>query len=91
MAKVVNYPSDYINTQKENSDTMKIPLGGGSAVDARNLSQSPGASPLRIFVLAKKKINDVFNEICLYVGETVQFLDGKTNSHMPLLQCDNSS
>lgn len=34
-------------------------------------------SPLQIFVKAKKKINDIFGEIEVYVKETVDFMQSK--------------
>lgn len=37
-------------------------------------SQANGTSPLKIFVLAKKKINDIFSTIGKYVEESSVFL-----------------
>ena len=47
-----------------------------------NGSSSPritdvSSSPLKIFVLAKKKINDIFANINEYVEETYMFLNSK--------------
>ena len=43
--------------------------------DPSNYSNS--TSPLQIFVRAKKKINDVFQEIEDYVGESSRFVQGQ--------------
>lgn len=61
--------------------------GGGGGVSlresivgvlgARHLRESPTSSPLQIFVRAKKKINDIYQEIEEYVAETTHFLEGK--------------
>ncbi|KAK7072698.1 Mitofusin-2 [Halocaridina rubra] len=62
--------------------------GGGSTslrdslvgvLGARHLRESPTSSPLQIFVRAKKKINDIYQEIEEYVAETTQFLEGVHN------------
>lgn len=37
----------------------------------------PESSPLQIFVKAKKKINDIFGEIEVFVQETCDYMDGK--------------
>ena len=44
---------------------------------SRHLREAPTASPLQIFVRAKKKINDIYQEIEEYVAETTNFLEGK--------------
>ena len=59
--------------------------GGGTSLrdslvgvmGARHLRESPTSSPLQIFVRAKKKINDIYQEIEEYVGETTHFLEGE--------------
>lgn len=63
--------------------------GGGGGVSlresivgvlgARHLRESPTSSPLQIFVRAKKKINDIYQEIEEYVAETTHFLEGVHN------------
>lgn len=45
-------------------------------IGARHLRESPTSSPLQIFVRAKKKINDIYQEIEEYVAETTLFLEG---------------
>lgn len=47
----------------------------GSRGDIRNLHDS--ASPLQIFVKAKKKINNIFVEIEDYVRSTVSYMHSK--------------
>uniref|UniRef100_T1JMD1 Dynamin-type G domain-containing protein n=1 Tax=Strigamia maritima TaxID=126957 RepID=T1JMD1_STRMM len=54
---------------------VSLPGKVGSNGDARH-RDSPAASPLKIFVLAKKKINDIFTEIDAYVMESRDFLKG---------------
>ncbi|XP_068203348.1 transmembrane GTPase Marf-like isoform X2 [Palaemon carinicauda] len=61
--------------------------GGGTSLrdsivgvlGARHLRESPTSSPLQIFVRAKKKINDIYQEIEEYVAETTHFLEGLHN------------
>ncbi|XP_064085252.1 transmembrane GTPase Marf-like [Macrobrachium nipponense] len=61
--------------------------GGGTSlrdsivgvIGARHLRESPTSSPLQIFVRAKKKINDIYQEIEEYVAETTHFLEGLHN------------
>ncbi|KAG7157547.1 Transmembrane GTPase Marf-like [Homarus americanus] len=61
--------------------------GGGTSlrdslagvIGARHLRESPTSSPLQIFVRAKKKINDIYQEIEEYVAETTLFLEGVHN------------
>ncbi|XP_071519282.1 transmembrane GTPase Marf isoform X1 [Panulirus ornatus] len=48
-------------------------------IGARHLRESPTSSPLQIFVRAKKKINDIYQEIEEYVVETTLFLEGVHN------------
>ncbi|KAK3887199.1 hypothetical protein Pcinc_008680 [Petrolisthes cinctipes] len=60
------------------------PVGGGAALGlhgagmlgARHLREASTSSPLQIFVRAKKKINDIYQEIEEYVAETSLFLQG---------------
>ncbi|KAK4315821.1 hypothetical protein Pmani_012977 [Petrolisthes manimaculis] len=60
------------------------PVGGGAAlglhgsgvIGARHLREASTSSPLQIFVRAKKKINDIYQEIEEYVAETSLFLQG---------------
>ena len=48
------------------------------AGEARNLGNghSTSASPLKLFGLAKKKINDIYKDIDSYVKESSNFLTG---------------
>lgn len=60
------------------------PVGGGATlglhgtgvIGARHLREASTSSPLQIFVRAKKKINDIYQEIEEYVAETSLFLQG---------------
>jgi hypothetical protein len=51
-----------------------VPMG-----DGRSVSDS---SPLKIFVRAKKKINDIFVEIEDYVRDTVTYMQSKYKSEL---------
>ncbi|XP_045596500.1 transmembrane GTPase Marf isoform X2 [Procambarus clarkii] len=61
--------------------------GGGTAlrdslvgvIGARHLRESTTSSPLQIFVRAKKKINDIYQEIEEYVAEATLFIEGVHN------------
>lgn len=54
-----------------------LQIEGSPNGDSR-LWEATTASPLRIFVLAKKKINHIFNEIGDYVSECISFLNDVT-------------
>ena len=64
-----------------------VVIGSNGPSPSNGLSISPTTalqSPLQIFVRAKKRINDVFGEVELYVTEAVKFLNGKD---LALPQC----
>lgn len=52
--------------------------GDSAAVYAGGTAAASSASPLQHFVQAKKKINDIFREIEVYVRDTERFLTGIT-------------
>jgi hypothetical protein len=59
--------------EMENSHSTGGPMSLGRRV--ANGRQSPTA-PLKIFGLAKKKINDIFVEISGYIAESSRFIQG---------------
>lgn len=44
-------------------------------------------SPLKHFVVAKKKISDVFEQLLNYVKETSEFVDGKFTPVYLMISC----
>lgn len=65
-ASVVN-----LNSNRSGIKSMISDSGAVAAAYANS------TSPLQIFVRAKKKINDIFQEIEEYVGETTTFVEGE--------------
>ena len=52
---------------------------GGNTGPTNNgcVSTSPtSASPLQIFVKAKKRINDIYSEVDIYINDSAKFLHG---------------
>ena len=58
-----------------------VVIGANGPTPSNGVSLSPTSSlqsPLQIFVRAKKRINDVFGELELYINEAHKFLLGWT-------------
>lgn len=56
--------------------------GAGDASSPRSTPVfDSNISPLQVFVQAKKNINDIFVDVEVYLQETVQFVDGKSNGN----------
>ena len=54
-----------------------VVIGGNGSTSNNSLSISPTTalqSPLQIFVRAKKRINDIYGEVELYVNDSCKFL-----------------
>lgn len=68
-SSVVNGSSVCLNRSGLKNNTM---LGDGVGYAANN-----STSPLQIFVRAKKKINDIFQEIEEYVAESAVFVESE--------------
>lgn len=68
MSGVVNRGSEM-----ENNHSTGGPMSLGRRI--ANGRQSPTA-PLKIFGLAKKKINDIFIEVSSYIDESSKFMEG---------------
>lgn len=69
--------SSIVSGERGNEITLREPLVG--VLGSRTLRDSGIAtsSPLQVFVRAKKKINDIFQEIEEYVVETSVFVESK--------------
>ena len=61
-----------------------VDVGEGGSRKLGNGRQSP-TSPLKLFGLAKKRINDIFVDISKYMHETNTFLVGKFTRMLSLL------
>ncbi|CAL4109971.1 unnamed protein product, partial [Meganyctiphanes norvegica] len=88
MSRVLNHSLSMMNGSGGYSGGGASGGGGGGVIaevplretlsgvfGTRYLRESPTSSPLQIFVRAKKKINDIYQEIEEYVAETNQFLE----------------
>lgn len=54
-----------------------VVIGGNVSSSSSSLSISPTTalqSPLQIFVRAKKRINDIYGEVELYIADSCKFL-----------------
>ncbi|XP_026461618.1 transmembrane GTPase Marf [Ctenocephalides felis] len=59
------------------NNRLESAMAGG---DHRSLRSNMESSPLQIFVKAKKKINDIFGEIEVFVQETCDYMEVMNNS-----------
>ena len=78
----INGPIGSMNgTDKANGVVLRDTVSG--VLGSRQLRDPTGvsSSPLQIFVRAKKKINDVYQEIEEYVVESCDFLTGEFSSY----------
>lgn len=69
----------YVNRSLSLVDAQTLSKPNNGSYEKRKMAeetQEVATSPLKIFVKAKKKINDIFHEIEIYTGESAKFLEG---------------
>uniref|UniRef100_A0A1A9X2I7 Dynamin-type G domain-containing protein n=1 Tax=Glossina brevipalpis TaxID=37001 RepID=A0A1A9X2I7_9MUSC len=84
MAACLNCTPPMVTTNNSNENSSNLKIGNNSLKykktsalipDIRTMYVNANKSPLRVFVSAKKKINDIYVEIDEYVHETIELIN----------------